>query len=162
KGRWPAKDVIQFFAKHLEEQKVYKSGKKAGQGYVGRHWGERFLTHPEDRELLTRHEMQLEAPDLLITNYSMLEYMLLRPIERPIFHQTQLWLNADPKNRLLLILDEAHMYRGVGGAEVGLLIRRLTSRLGIDRSRLRCILTSASLGKGDRADTVAEDFARGL
>ncbi len=72
--------------------------------------------------------MQEQAPDLLITNYSMLEYMLLRPIERPIFAQTREWLAADTRNQFLLVLDEAHMYRGVGGAEVGLLIRRLLSR----------------------------------
>jgi hypothetical protein len=51
----------------------------------------------------------------------MLEYMLLRPIERPLLSETRSWLAADPRNQLLLVLDEAHMYRGVGGAEVGLL-----------------------------------------
>ncbi len=40
------------------------------------------------------------------------------------------------------------MYRGVAGAEVGALIRRLQSRLGIAREQMRCILTSASLGYG--------------
>src|SRR5690606_28473470 len=108
------------------------------------------------------HEMQEEAPDLLITNYSMLEYMLLRPIERPLFEQTRSWLEADPRNQLMLILDEAHMYRGVGGAEVGLLIRRLLSRLGIGRDRLRCILTSASLGTGAAAEKAGREFASEL
>src|SRR5262249_29868939 len=112
--------------------------------------------------LLTRHEMQAHAPDLLVTNYSMLEYMLLRPIERSIFSQTRIWLEADPRNQLLLILDEAHMYRGVGGAEVGILIRRLMSRLGINRDRLRCILTSASLGTEETARDAVQQFAHGL
>ena len=163
RGRWPAKDLMGFFARDLEEQKSYKpTAKKAGQSYTARHWDARFLTQPGDRELLTRHEMHAAAPDLLITNYSMLEYMLLRPIERPLFAQTRAWLAADRRNQLLLVLDEAHMYRGVGGAEVGLLIRRLMARLGIDRDRLRCILTSASLGKGAEAERAARDFARGL
>ena len=162
RGRWPAKDVVKFYARDLEEKVVVKSGKRAGKEKTLGHWDERFLTQPEDRELLTRHEMQQQAPDLLITNYSMLEYMLLRPIERPLFQQTRAWLAADPRNQFLLVLDEAHMYRGVGGAEVGLLIRRLLSRLGIGRARLRCILTSASLGEGPSAEQAGRDFARDL
>ena len=162
RGRWPAKDLVEFFAKGLEEEKIYKTGKKAGQKYTAHHWPERLVTQLGDRELLTRDEIQEHAPDLLVTNYSMLEYMLLRPIERSIFNQTRAWLEADPRNQFLIILDEAHMYRGVGGAEVGLLIRRLTSRLGINRDRLRCILTSASLGTGEVAARAGQEFARGL
>lgn len=162
RGRWPAKDVVRFYARDLEEKVLVKSGKRAGKENTLGHWDKRFLTQPGDRELLTRHEMQLEAPDLLITNYSMLEYMLLRPIERSLFAQTRAWLAGDPKNQFVLILDEAHMYRGVGGAEVGLLIRRLLSRLGIGRDRLRCILTSASLRSGPEAEAAGRAFARDL
>ncbi|WP_141593605.1 DEAD/DEAH box helicase [Myxococcus sp. AB056] len=163
RGRWPAKDVVAFYARALEEKAIVKSGKRAGRENTLHHWGARFLTQPGDRELLTRHEMQEQAPDLLITNYSMLEYMLLRPIERPLFEQTRAWLSADPRNQFHLILDEAHMYRGVGGAEVGLLIRRLLSRLGVGRDRLRCILTTASLpDQGAATDEAAKKFARDL
>jgi hypothetical protein len=106
--------------------------------------------------------MQNSSPDLLVTNYSMLEYMLLRPIERSIFRETRRWLESDSRNQLLLVLDEAHMYRGVAGAEVGLLIRRLQSRLGIAREQMRCILTSASLGSGTAAEEAGKVFAEGL
>lgn len=162
RGRWPSKDVVSFYARDLEEKVIVKSGKRAGKERTLHHWDQRFLTQSNDRELLTRHEMQKQAPDLLITNYSMLEYMLLRPIERPIFEQTRAWLAADSRNQFLLVLDEAHMYRGVSGAEVGLLIRRLLSRLGIGRDRLRCILTSASLGTGPDAEKAGREFARDL
>jgi ATP-dependent helicase YprA (DUF1998 family) len=162
RGRWPAKDLVSFYARDLEEKVLVKSGKRVGKENTLHHWDQRFLTQPKDRELLTRHEMQQQAPDLLITNYSMLEYMLLRPIERSLFAQTRAWLAADPRNQFLLVLDEAHMYRGVGGAEVGLLIRRLLSRLGIGRERLRCILTSASLGAGPEAERAGVEFARDL
>jgi ATP-dependent helicase YprA (DUF1998 family) len=162
RGRWPAKDVVRFYARDLEEKVLVKSGKHAGKENTLGHWDDRFLTQPGDRELLTRHEMQIQAPDLLITNYSMLEYMLLRPIERSLFAQTRAWLAGDPRNQFLLVLDEAHMYRGVGGAEVGLLIRRLLSRLGIGRDRLRCILTSASLDSGTKAEAAGRAFARDL
>jgi hypothetical protein len=162
RGRWPAKDLIGFLAPDEEEIKTYKSGKKAGATYTSKHWDHRLFTQPGDRELLTRHEIQKTPPDLLVTNYSMLEYMLLRPIERSIFCKTSDWLASDPRNQFLLILDEAHMYRGVSGAEVGLLIRRLQSRLGISRDQMRCILTSASLGSGPTAEEAGKAFGEAL
>ncbi len=143
-GRWPSKDL-----------RAFVEGSPHG-------FRQRFTTQPSDRELLTRHEMQLSCPDILITNYSMLEYMLLRPIERPIFKQTRDWLQSSPENSLLLVLDEAHMYRGTGGAEVAFLIRRLQARLGIPRERLRCVITSASLGATADAQEAARQLAIAL
>ncbi|WP_334074120.1 MULTISPECIES: DEAD/DEAH box helicase [Paenibacillus] len=162
KGKWPSKDLVNFFAKEQEEQAVYQSGVKSGKNYIKRNWHKRLKTQPSDRELLTRHEMHQSCPDILITNYSMLEYMLIRPIERPIFNQTKAWLESNVDNKLILVLDEAHMYRGTGGAEVALLIRRLMARLGIGRDRLKCILTSASLGEGKEAEIATKRFAAEL
>jgi ATP-dependent helicase YprA (DUF1998 family) len=136
-GKWPSKDMAKFQAS----------------GYV---------TDSADRELFTRHEMQASCPDLLVTNYSMLEYMLLRPIESPIFAQTRDWLASNNENTLFIVIDEAHMYRGAAGAEVAMLLRRLQSRLGVDRDRLRYILTSASLGSSDDATQHISQFAADL
>lgn len=136
-GKWPSKDVDRFAA-------------------------EDFQTIDTDRELLTRHEMHRTCPDILVTNYSMLEYMLLRPIEAPIFEQTRSWLHADPRNYLTVVLDEAHMYRGAQGAEVGLLLRRLQSRLQVPRERFRYILTSASLGDSEESKQGVLAFAEAL
>ncbi|WP_434108398.1 DEAD/DEAH box helicase [Paraburkholderia caffeinilytica] len=158
-GRWPSKDLVGFYNSGASQTKTYTSGKKVGQDYNAFNWKYRLLTQPEDRELMTRHEMQEHCPDILVTNYSMLEYMLMRPIERKIFEQTSAWLATDARNELILVLDEAHMYRGAGGAEVALLIRRLIARLGIPRSRVRCILTSASLGAGKDAILDVAQFA---
>ncbi|MEK3726610.1 DEAD/DEAH box helicase [Lysinibacillus sp. FSL W8-0953] len=133
RGKWPSKDLEYF-----------RHSKKNNR--------DRFHSLATDAELFTRHEMQEFPPDILVTNYSMLEYMLMRPIERTIWEQTKDWLEESKDNYFLLILDEAHMYRGTGGAEVALLIRRLQSRLGIDRDQMKCILTSASLGKEDDND----------
>lgn len=153
-GQWPAKDLAAFFAAGQEEIKQTKGGAQRW-----RHWERRLQTQAADRELLTRHETQNWCPDILITNYSMLEYMLMRPIERPIFHQTREWLHADPTNEIVLVLDEAHMYRGAGGAEVALLLRRLSARLEVPRERVRYILTSASLGDNEQARAVTKQFA---
>lgn len=115
----------------------------------------KHVPNDEDAELVTRFEMQQFCPDILITNYSMLEYMLLRPRENKIWTDTQAWLNADPNNKLLFVIDEAHMYRGSAGGEVSLLIRRLFHRLGIDRSRVQFILTTASMPDNDEEDQKA-------
>ena len=144
RGKWPAKDLEGFY------------------GQEGGRWEKRLKTQAGDRELLMRHEIQAQCPDILVTNYSMLEYMLLRPIERNIFRQTREWLETDKENMLVLVLDEAHMYRGVGGAEVAFLIRRLQARLGIPRDRMRCILTSASLESRAEAEEAVRKFAIGL
>lgn len=117
-------------------------------------------TAEEDSELYTRIEMQKVCPDILITNYSMLEYMLMRPIEDSFWDKTIEWLDASKNNKLLLVVDEAHMYRGAPGGEVSLLIRRLMDRLCIDSSKIKCILTSASVPSGK--DDAIQKFAQGL
>lgn len=123
----------------------------------------KHIPNDEDAELVTRFEMQQYCPDILITNYSMLEYMLLRPRENRIWDDTQAWLRKDQENKLLFVIDEAHMYRGSAGGEVALLIRRLFHRLGIDRNRVQFILTTASMPNKDDDDRKAvEKFANDL
>jgi ATP-dependent helicase YprA (DUF1998 family)/Zn finger protein HypA/HybF involved in hydrogenase expression len=161
-GRWPSKDLVGFYNEAAAGTKTVKSGKREGKTNKFSNWKYRLLTQSGDRELMTRHEMQIHCPDVLVTNYSMLEYMLMRPIETPLFEQTAEWLRSDEHNELILVLDEAHMYRGAGGAEVALLIRRLIARLGISRDRVRCILTSASMGNGDDAEKEIVAFAKDL
>jgi ATP-dependent helicase YprA (DUF1998 family) len=136
RGKWPAKpDLIKWFGQKKSRWQDSKS-----RAFL------RCVTLPGDPELLTRHEVQEAPPDILVTNYSMLEYMLMRPLERPIFDRTKQWLESNPDETFLLVLDEAHLYNGAAGAEVALLIRRLRKRLGIDAERLQVICTSASFG----------------
>ena len=134
RGKWPAKpDLVSWYGKKGSRWKDSRTGAF-----------KRCVTQPHDPELLTRHEVQGAPPDVLVTNYSMLEYMLMRPLERPIFDHTREWLRANPDESLLLVIDEAHLYRGAAGAEVALLVRRLRMRLGIPPERLQVICTSAS------------------
>ena len=113
RGKWPAKpDLVGWYGKGRSRWKDAKTGQF-----------KRCVTLPGDPELLTRHEVQESPPDVLVTNYSMLEYMLMRPLERPIFDCTREWLEDNPNERFLLVIDEAHLYRGAAGAEVALLIR---------------------------------------
>ncbi|WP_040795293.1 DEAD/DEAH box helicase [Nocardia higoensis] len=108
-------------------------------------------------ELLSREEMRAAPPHLLLTNYAMLEYLLLRPRDLDLF---------DGKREgtwRFIVLDEAHVYDGAQGAEVALLLRRLRDRVGGDRP-LRCIATSASLSGSseDRQGIEATEFAAKL
>ena len=116
----------------------------------------------DDAELVTRFEMHMTAPDILITNYSMIEYMMLRPAEAPIWSSTAKWLSLNPDQKLLFVLDEAHMYKGSSGGEVAMLLRRVMNSLKIDRSRIQFILTTASMPEGEEDDLIVQKFARNL
>src|SRR6185369_7040090 len=149
RGKFPAKpDLIKWY------------GSK-GSAWQDRNSGafKRCVTLPEDPELLTRHEVHEAPPDILVTNYSMLEYMLMRPLERPVFDSTRSWLEQNPDERFLLVIDEAHLYRGAAGAEVALLIRRLRSRLELPPERLQVIFTSASFKDEDAARVFGADLS---
>lgn len=117
---------------------------------------------PDGPEMYCRWDMQEAPPDILVTNYAMLEYMLLRPIERPLWEATGKWLKMSEDNRLTIVLDEAHMYTGARGSEVAYLLRRLYDRLGLTHNKTRCIATSASLGEGEGSDVAVRRFASRL
>lgn len=102
---------------------------------------------PRIGEMLTRWDMIASPPDILITNTSMMNIMLMRDVESPIFESTRQWLQQDSGNKFTLIVDELHSYRGTQGTEVALVVRNMLERLGLgpDSPQLRCIATSASL-----------------
>lgn len=95
--------------------------------------------HPLPNEVICRDEMQTNPPHILITNYSMLEYMMLRPKDDKVFSGAQL---------RYIVLDEAHIYKGATGMETSLLMRRLRARISTPGS-VQYILTSATLGGYD-------------
>jgi len=110
-----------------------------------------FFPRLDGSEMRSRWDAQSTPPDILITNYSMLNVMLMREIEDPIFQQTRAWIEADPSHIFTLAVDELHMYRGTTGSEVALLLRNLLLRLGLDKRlrQVRFIAASASLDKSD-------------
>jgi hypothetical protein len=98
---------------------------------------------PLGNELLSREEMRVAPPHILVTNYSMLEYLLLRPVDTAFFD------GVTGSHWRTVALDEAHVYDGADGAEVAMLLRRLRDRAtGSRRGALRVVATSATLGKG--------------
>lgn len=105
------------------------------------------MSDPRQAEMVTRWDMIASPPDILVTNYSMLNVMLMRETEQPIFQTTRDWLRTDPSNEVTLVVDELHLYRGTQGAEVSMVVRNLCDRLGLaaDSPQLKIIATSASL-----------------
>ncbi len=108
---------------------------------------------PLPNELICRDQMKQTPPHLLITNYAMLEYLMLRPEDNVFFDEKHapFWK--------YIVLDEAHVYHGGSGIEVAMLLRRLKSTLC--KSDIRYILTSATLGDEQANEAVAE-FGRNL
>ncbi len=93
------------------------------------------------------------VPDILITNYSMLEYMLCRPQDAGFFGDG---LRA-------VVLDEAHLYTGTLAAEITLLLRRLNDRCGVSADQILHIATSATIGReGAEGDLELQQFASTL
>jgi ATP-dependent helicase YprA (DUF1998 family) len=105
-------------------------------------------------EILSREEMRAAPPHLLLTNYAMLEYLLLRPLDMDLFAT-----GADSKWRFIVV-DEAHVYDGSQGAEIAMLLRRVRDRVAPGR-RLQCIATSATVG-GDTDPGAVTRFAASL
>jgi ATP-dependent helicase YprA (DUF1998 family) len=106
-------------------------------------------------ELLSRQEMREEPPHLLLTNYAMLEYLLLRPADMELFE------GKHGGHWRFVVLDEAHVYDGAKAEEVGMLLRRLRERVGRGHgdATFQAIATSATVGDHPRA---VMDFAAKL
>lgn len=104
-------------------------------------------------ELCSREEIRKRPPHLLFTNYSMLEFLLIRPNDYAIFTTERL------RNWKYVVLDEAHSYNGTKGIEISYLMRRLT---GLTESKPAFILTSATLGEQGKSERDIAEFASKL
>ena len=100
----------------------------------------------------TRKRIAENPPDILLTNYMMMELILTRyePVDRQVVEHC--------KGLEYLVLDELHTYRGRQGADVALLVRRMRERFETDR--LICVGTSATMSstssQEDRKKTVSD------
>jgi hypothetical protein len=111
---------------------------------------------PLKNELISRQQMRENPPHILLTNYAMLEYLLLRPRDSVFFDSiyAQYWR--------FIVIDEAHTYSGAKGIEMAMLLRRLKDRVVAgEEGRLQCIATSATLGGREDARRIV-DFASQL
>ena len=124
-----------------------------------RKWGEENPGQDKlANEIISREEIRENPPNILLTNYSMLEYLLLRPEDAPLFG------GVFGANWRHIAIDEAHIYSGALGTEIAYLLRRLKARIESATGaypKLRCYATSATIGSEEDMPKVAV-FARDL
>ena len=101
-----------------------------------------------------RSAMWDNPPDILLTNYKMLDYLLLRGRDQP------LWAQNLPETLRFLVVDEMHTFDGAQGADLALLIRRLKHRLATPAEHLICVGSSATLGTGHEAAGALRTYAK--
>lgn len=94
-------------------------------------------------ELGDRRSIREAPPSVLVTNVTMLEYLLLRAQDRPILDKSQGLLRW-------IVLDEAHSYIGAQAAEMSLLLRRVRAAFGVKPEQVRLMATSATISDGER------------
>lgn len=103
-------------------------------------------------EIISREKIRENPPNILLTNYSMLEYLLLRPEDAPLFE------GAFGANWRHIAIDEAHVYSGALGTEIAYLLRRVKARIESETGelpKLHCYATSATIGSEEDMPKVA-------
>jgi len=128
-----------------ELEKFLKFGYPDGKGPVT---FERYTGQENDQE---KNRIMSNPPDILLTNYVMLELILTRPEERKTL------VNA-AQGLKFLVLDELHTYRGRQGADVSMLVRRV--REALHANHLQCIGTSATLVGASSLEQQRVEIAR--
>ncbi len=118
--------------------------------FKARNWPDspvRFASYTGQTSEDERNRIQQEPPHILLTNYMMAEYLLLRPSERPM-------LQTATRNLQTLVMDELHFYRGRQGADVAMLTRRLQEAAGRE---LQTIATSATIASNGNQNITREE-----
>lgn len=157
------KDKVQ--GKLREEKELLQNDWKAAQEAAKENNNTELLYHVpcmegDSAEMWDRFSMQDNAPDIMITNYSMLNVMLMRNHEAGIFSDTKEWLEEDPSHIFHLVIDELHTYRGTAGTEVAYLLRILLDRLGLhpNSPQVQFLASSASLEENQQSIDFLSEF----
>ena len=141
-----ATDQARRFAREVHEQKGLRGkvsvGLYTGDGSKGGTTG--MTAHSV---ITSRDAQQKNPPDILLTNYKMLDFLLLRPKDR------ELWQHNEPGVLRYLVVDELHTFDGAQGTDLACLVRRLRDRLG-SGDELACVGTSATVGDDIEALTL--------
>ncbi|MFC7677593.1 DEAD/DEAH box helicase [Paenibacillus sp. GCM10028914] len=144
-----ASDQAKRIAELIYESPELRGNVTAGM-YVGGYEGNASRMMTEDR-IITDHETMLSnPPDILLTNYKMLDYLLVRPKD------ANLWAANNPDTLKYIAVDELHTFDGAQGTDLACLLRRLKARLYTQQGYLCCVGTSATMGSKDSAQYIRE------
>ena len=160
-----ANDQMKRLRRLLENYKEIKFGRYIGETDSSSTRDEAIQNfkkiYPQEKilenELFSRKEIQETPPHILLTNYAMLEYLLLRPADSSLFD------GSTGKHWHFIVMDEVHVYDGANATEIAMLLRRLEDRIVEDHlERLQGIATSATLGRGVQDYPTIINFAKNL
>ncbi len=150
---YPMNALASDQAKRIAEL-IYESEELRGNVNVGMYVGGQDHTPARmmsEHDVITDHETMLNnPPDILLTNYKMLDYLLVRPKD------ALLWQDNDSETLKYIAVDELHTFDGAQGTDLACLLRRLKRRLGIYDGYLCCIGTSATMGSRDNNGSIRE------
>lgn len=149
-----ATDQARRFAQVIAETPAFR-GLRVGLFVGGRSGkdGRGLMTMSASSVITDRETLRKDPPDILLTNYKMLDYLLIRPKDR------LLWAKNAAETLRYVVVDELHTFDGAQGTDLALLLRRLRARLKTPKDHLICAGTSATLG--GNADTAPlREYAR--
>ncbi|GIW08694.1 MAG: RNA helicase [Dehalococcoidia bacterium] len=148
------KAIVVYPMNALANSQLEELGKFLEAGYPAGQSPVRFARYTGQESDAERQRILEQPPDILLTNFVMLELVLTRPSERALVRAAE--------GLQFLVLDELHTYRGRQGADVAMLVRRVRERCGAPT--MRCIGTSATIAGAatleDRQREVAEVASR--
>jgi DEAD/DEAH box helicase domain-containing protein len=149
-----AADQARRFAQVIAQTPDFK-GLRVGLFVGGRSGkdGRGQMTMTATSVITDRETLRKDPPDILLTNYKMLDYLLIRPKDR------KLWEKNSDKTLRYVVVDELHTFDGAQGTDLALLLRRLQARLKTPAGHLICAGTSATLG-GNADTTPLREYAR--
>lgn len=110
--------------------------------------------HSRPNEILSRELLRREPAPILMTNATMLEYMMIRQIDSPIIEKSR-----QSGSLRWIVLDEAHTYVGSQAAELSLLLRRVVQAFGKRPEEIRFVATSATIADGEASEKLAKYLA---
>ena len=135
-----AKRIAELIFKNPKLKNVVTAGM-----YVGGGNKNSSMIMTKDQVITDSDTMLSRPPDILLTNYKMLDYLLIRPKD------VKLWRDNNPETLKYIAVDEIHTFDGAQGTDLACLLRRLKARLFTPTGYLCCIGTSATMGSGDSA-----------
>ncbi len=142
-----ASDQARHIARTIDRSPTLRGKVTAGL-FVGRDNRPQRSPHTtmgRDHVITDRDTLRDRPPDVLLTNYKMLDYLLVRPFD------FRLWRHNGPDILRYLVVDELHAFDGAQGTDLACLVRRLRVRLRVSPGKLTCVGTSATLGGAGHA-----------
>ena len=150
-----ASDQAQRIAKLVYRSDELRNNITVGM-YVGGFDGGSGKTMQKEAVITDHETIRNSPPDILMTNYKMLDYLLVRP------EDARLWAGNDTTGALrFIVVDELHTFDGAQGTDLACLLRRLKSRLNIQQGDLCCVGTSATMG-GEGTGKALLDYAESI